>query len=680
MTRDPEHRAAPALAPAPTRAANLLGRGELAVGAPDDRFEHEADRVADQVMRAPAAAAPPVSIASSAPVGTAQRACATCSQEDEKLRGKPIASSLRVSPEAADGIAATRGAGAPLPAAARAFFEPRFGHDFGGVRVHHDAGAQSIAGELRARAFTVGRDVYFGAGQYSPSTDGGRHLLAHELAHVVQQRGSAPSGDHRSLEREAHGEGARAAGGARADVRGSAPAGTVQGFEAEEHRKIGDQASREGTHRRYIKLGKKGYTLSFGEMNALAGDVFGSLGVMEQLADKPGKGPDSWEALDYARYILVKKRVAADSETFDEAVDAFLGEKAADKAHRYDPKSYSPETRKFVDSSYYNLAAKNRSHFVTPNDKDAGKAPRERPQSAGSEFRFYHEWALQRAVSAGQTRDPLDGALAAEAFADHFLQDMHSAGHLRTQREDIETRWNSFPPGPKLNDKLKAYLEGRIFDWVHHNKVVAQIPIFSPPVAWTVARSKIRKSVEAAFAGKPTLTMGALVALAVHDYDNVVGVHVRVDGQSHQIFGDKSLDKGDTLVLAKRAVAAAIAEVKRAYEFGKKGAKFEDVRAELLAAGGGQYAPERMVPTLDPAYVNVERQAAWQSGSTLEDLLKDPKMVKGLEELVRGHAEDIAKLAESMEDADAKKALMQIVQVLLKNPIGELRAIYHWKT
>src|SRR5581483_2287416 len=61
------------------------------------------------------------------------------------------------------------GGGAPLPVQARAFFEPRFGRDFGGVRVHDDAGAHAVAADLRARALTVGRDVYFGAGQYAPS-------------------------------------------------------------------------------------------------------------------------------------------------------------------------------------------------------------------------------------------------------------------------------------------------------------------------------------------------------------------------------------------------------------------------------------------------------------------------------------------------------------------------------
>jgi hypothetical protein len=71
--------------------------------------------------------------------------------------------------------------------------EPRFGHDFGHVRVHTDAAAVRSATEVNARAYTVGRDVVFGAGQFTPDTDAGRRLLAHELSHVIQQSSGARS-------------------------------------------------------------------------------------------------------------------------------------------------------------------------------------------------------------------------------------------------------------------------------------------------------------------------------------------------------------------------------------------------------------------------------------------------------------------------------------------------------
>jgi len=85
-------------------------------------------------------------------------------------------------------IESLRGGGTPLPNQIRALFEPRFGCDFSHVRVHTDLQAAKTAQALNAAAFTVGRDVMFGAGQYAPETSEGRRLLAHELTHVVQQR------------------------------------------------------------------------------------------------------------------------------------------------------------------------------------------------------------------------------------------------------------------------------------------------------------------------------------------------------------------------------------------------------------------------------------------------------------------------------------------------------------
>ena len=78
--------------------------------------------------------------------------------------------------------------GQPLDRGTRAFMEPRFGHDFSGVRVHTDASAAQSARAVNALAYTVGRDVVFGTGQYMPETIGGKRLLAHELTHVAQQK------------------------------------------------------------------------------------------------------------------------------------------------------------------------------------------------------------------------------------------------------------------------------------------------------------------------------------------------------------------------------------------------------------------------------------------------------------------------------------------------------------
>jgi hypothetical protein len=86
-----------------------------------------------------------------------------------------------------------RSPGQLLHGATRAFMESRFGHDFRNVRVHTDAQAANSARALDALAYTVGHDVVFGREQYSPSSTKGRQLLAHELAHVIQQSGDEPN-------------------------------------------------------------------------------------------------------------------------------------------------------------------------------------------------------------------------------------------------------------------------------------------------------------------------------------------------------------------------------------------------------------------------------------------------------------------------------------------------------
>jgi len=106
-----------------------------------------------------------------------------------------------------------RAPGQPLDPAARAFMEPRFGHDFGQVRVHADARAAESARTVNALAYTVGEDIVFDAGQYRPESEEGQQLIAHELVHVVQQRRGgdtvtpAPGG---ALERDAEQAGAMA--------------------------------------------------------------------------------------------------------------------------------------------------------------------------------------------------------------------------------------------------------------------------------------------------------------------------------------------------------------------------------------------------------------------------------------------------------------------------------------
>lgn len=176
-----------------TSAASSAIQRKAIISAPGDPHEREADEVADRVMRM--AAPSPIG---AAPAATLQRKCDTCQEEETQQKVQRKAESgTAVEGAAAPPIVGEvlRSGGSPLAPAERAFFEPRFGWDFRNVRVHADARADMSARAVSAKAYTVGQDVVFRQAAFAPGTDEGRRLLAHELAHVVQQgRGGTPAG------------------------------------------------------------------------------------------------------------------------------------------------------------------------------------------------------------------------------------------------------------------------------------------------------------------------------------------------------------------------------------------------------------------------------------------------------------------------------------------------------
>jgi hypothetical protein len=122
-----------------------------------------------------------------------------------------------------------RSAGRPLSTTDRSHFEGSFQHDFSSVRVHAGDGPAASAASLSARAYTVGRDIVFGRGQYAPATENGRRLLGHELAHVVQQsRGGSATPGTPGLDAEADRAASRAARNMPAPVAGSSAVGVAR--------------------------------------------------------------------------------------------------------------------------------------------------------------------------------------------------------------------------------------------------------------------------------------------------------------------------------------------------------------------------------------------------------------------------------------------------------------------
>ncbi|TVR78168.1 MAG: DUF4157 domain-containing protein [Rhodospirillales bacterium] len=118
-------------------------------------------------------------------IGVLHRKCAACEEEGTLQRRRGPGRDPDTVPAIVHDV--LRAPGQPLDADTRAFFEPRFGHDFSRVRVHTDARAAGSARAVNARAYTVGSDIVFTQGAFAPGSRAGRQLLAHELAHVVQQ-------------------------------------------------------------------------------------------------------------------------------------------------------------------------------------------------------------------------------------------------------------------------------------------------------------------------------------------------------------------------------------------------------------------------------------------------------------------------------------------------------------
>jgi Domain of unknown function (DUF4157) len=171
--------------PATAQPTTPVIQTKLKVGEPNDKFEQEADQMVDNVMRMPER--------------QLQRACSCgggcpkCQtehpgQEHERLQTKRFppgdSGQIAVPPIVHEALSTPS---QPLDPATRGFLEPRFGHDFSQVRVHTDAKAVESVRAVNALAYTVGRNIVFGAGQYVPGSSEGRRLLAHELSHVVQQ-------------------------------------------------------------------------------------------------------------------------------------------------------------------------------------------------------------------------------------------------------------------------------------------------------------------------------------------------------------------------------------------------------------------------------------------------------------------------------------------------------------
>lgn len=417
--------------PAPDSAGVAHGslRPMLKMNAPGDVHEREAERVADRVLRMPEP--------THGDVCACGGKCQACRSGHEPPTHEKAPPQMQRSPEGRGALPAPAAprivdetvgsAGRPLDEGTRAFMEPRFGHDFGRVRVHTDAEADASARAVNALAYTVGRDIVFRAGAFRPGAAAGRRLLAHELAHVVQQTrlGAGPRvqrfegpehqdlGDRHLDELLAFLQTPEGAEWAR--ELGLEPARLVARMVGE---RVANPLSRGVRIRLDPRVDPETGTVETpsrtpGEIIALMGDFYGSV---EQLAGAPT------EELEAILEVMREERAGA----------------APDAAQRFE---------EITGGRYLELAQRNDAHFARLNR---------------AEWRRLHEEAIAEARAAGREGDEarFQRALLTDAAAGHFLTDAFAAGHLFDKSEVLAaiTLHLMTDPAVTQNPQMQAYL------------------------------------------------------------------------------------------------------------------------------------------------------------------------------------------------------------------------------
>jgi hypothetical protein len=554
-------------------------------------------------------------------------------------------------------------------------------HDVSHIKAHTGSQATAGAQAMGAEAFTIGEQVAFAG---SPSL----HVVAHEAAHVIQQRagvqlkgGIGERGDRYEQHADAvadlvvQGKSSAAlldefagAGQPYADAhRGQGP---VQRFESDEHARIGDNAARDKNGKAATVELAPGYSVTNGELVAMAGDFFSDLDQMRAYAARPGPGAGTREEIEYVRKVKV----------------------------RNEPDSgFSPEAKQAVDARYYRLAANNAVHFPNARTGDSDKADRTRsapdptkdpivlgirippmPKNAIEGYRYYHLRALIEAAQAGAAKTSLDVPMAAEAFGAHFLTDSFSAGHLRTERQSIKDYWDGKVPmffynfkGFMAEEIAKQVAAGITFLGLQLRDDVA----YDPP---TDLKDGAKQSVAQKLDAIGPLGFGDLVSGALHDYDNTHGVKATVQGADVTLYGDGKAGQGDEERLATTAAGLGRAEVTRAYTLGASSVSPNDVVHQLL--GRDQlYQPERMLPRAKPdaEQASDQKKIQWHTPS-YEGLLSDLQFGQAATIFAHEKAATIAEATSDLSASERKAVENGIILPLRADPIGTVRKIINW--
>jgi len=360
-------------------------------------------------------------------------------------------------------------------------------------------------------------------------------------------------------------------------------------FASPEHAAIGDAASQNATLD--IDLGG-GDKLTYGQMVALAGDYFGSLDKIRDLA----KTPDGQARLKWTRWWALN---LGSEPPLDEAV------------------------KRQVKDDYYSLATKNMSHFAAGG-------------TAKSHYEEMHKQALGAAFTSGATGDAVKwaDAMATEAFSNHYLTDMFSAGHVRTPRTEIKDWYQEhYPDSPA---RFVTHLARWMTNDLDRRK---DIPSWLPNAR---VESGIHDRVNAlGGTALESMSIGDLVSLSLHDRDNeglnVIsdvnaagnpvsgGYHWRAVGDNH--LGDATKEAAETKTMATAAVRASLSELDMAKESG------------LRATQGRCVPPAQLAQAMEKAITGLQPYLA-EKFIPREDIMNRPEVGKGSDPAGSGEAID----------------------------------------
>lgn len=351
-------------------------------------------------------------------------------------------------------------------------------------------------------------------------------------------------------------------------------------MKAHEHRSIGDQATGGALVDLAGDRGNEPFLLSHGDVIALSGDFFAA-DELFALASRPG---DKGESTGTRDEVVCALKVMAVDEATDDPRFRPGGPFAS---YRFSPDAARSDVERSVRDRFLVRAAANADHFLAPWGDAPGRGP-----SARTEYRRWHEAALDEACRLGRLGGDLSDAMAREAAAQHYLTDAFASGHVRTPIAAIRRYWHQRYPRfwEGLRGKIAADTASALRELAVPLRLVPKRMLHERSLAAVHARTRTY----------PPISLGDLLGRVIHDWDNDHGV--RLEG-GEMLFGDGHLDQGVGRDLAVASVRAGNDDVEVAFELGAAGRRlagehlYAAVR-EATGAGPALYAAEVRLPRL----------------------------------------------------------------------------------